>query len=88
VDNIKMDIRNIGWRVTNLIEMPHDRDRRRVLVDMEMNFGVPKHVGEFLSSCTTGSFSRRAQPEGVGYLMKYSKPVNKEGLAEYQRNLL
>jgi hypothetical protein len=28
VDNIKMDNRKIGWRITNLIEMAHDEDRR------------------------------------------------------------
>jgi hypothetical protein len=30
-----------------------------------INLRVPKNVGEFLSSCATGGFSRRAQPHGV-----------------------
>jgi hypothetical protein len=43
------------------IDLAQDRDQWRILVTTIMNFRVPKNVGKFLSSCTTGSFSRRAQ---------------------------
>jgi hypothetical protein len=33
----------------------------RVLVNTVINLGIPQNVGKFLSSCTTGGFSRRAR---------------------------
>jgi hypothetical protein len=49
VDNIKTDLRVNGW------------DQWRALLNILLNFRVPKNAGNFLSSCTTGGFSRRAQ---------------------------
>jgi hypothetical protein len=43
------------------INLAQDRDQWRVLVDTVMNLRVPKNAGKFLSSCTTGGFSRKAQ---------------------------
>jgi hypothetical protein len=42
-----------------------DRDQWRVVFNKVMNLRVPENVGKFLSSCTTGGFSRRAQLYGV-----------------------
>jgi hypothetical protein len=61
VDIIKMDLREIGWGVTVWIDLAQDRDQWRALVNTVMNFLVLQNVGKFLSSCTTGGFSRRAQ---------------------------
>jgi hypothetical protein len=36
-------------------------DQWRDLMDMAMNLLVPENAGKFLSSCTVGSFSTRAQ---------------------------
>jgi hypothetical protein len=41
VDNIKMDLREIGWDGMNWIDLPQDRDQWRVLVNTVMNIRVP-----------------------------------------------
>jgi hypothetical protein len=47
------------------IDLAQDRDQWRALMNTAMNFPVPKNAGKFLSCCTTGGFSRRAQLHGV-----------------------
>jgi hypothetical protein len=61
VNNIKMHLRVIGGGVMNWIDLAQDRDQWRALVNPVMNLWVPYNVAKFLSSCTTGSFLRRAQ---------------------------
>jgi hypothetical protein len=41
VDNIKMDLRGIGWDGLDLIDLAQDRDQWRVLVNTVMNLWVP-----------------------------------------------
>jgi hypothetical protein len=41
VDNIKMDIEEIGWDGRNWIDLARDRDQRRALVNTVMNRRVP-----------------------------------------------
>jgi hypothetical protein len=43
------------------IDLARDIHRWRALVNTVMNFRVPYNPGKFLSNCTIGSFSRRAQ---------------------------
>jgi hypothetical protein len=43
------------------IDLAQDRDQWRALVNTAMNLQVPLNAGKFSSSCTIGSFSRRAQ---------------------------
>jgi hypothetical protein len=61
VDNIKMDLREIGWDSMDWIDLAQDRDQWRALVKTVMNLRVLYKAGKYLSSCTIGSFSRRAQ---------------------------
>jgi hypothetical protein len=61
VDNIKIDLREIGWDGVDWIYLAQDRDQWKAPVDTVMNLRVPYNAGKFLSSCTTGGFSRRAQ---------------------------
>jgi hypothetical protein len=43
------------------IVLAQDRDQWRALVSTVMKLPFPLNFGKFLSSCTIGSFSRRAQ---------------------------
>jgi hypothetical protein len=62
VDNIKMNLREIGWGGMNWSDLAQDMlDQWRVLVNTVKNLWVPSNVGKFLSSYTTGGFSRRVQ---------------------------
>jgi hypothetical protein len=40
-DNIKMDLREVGWGGTDWINLAQDRDRWRTLVYTVMNLRVP-----------------------------------------------
>jgi hypothetical protein len=41
VDNIKMDLREIGWDGIDWMELAQDRDQWRALVNTVMNLRVP-----------------------------------------------
>jgi hypothetical protein len=41
VDNIKMDLREIGWDGVDWIDLAQDRDQWRSLVNMVMNLWIP-----------------------------------------------
>jgi hypothetical protein len=69
VDNIKMDLREIGWGDVNWMNLAQDRDQWRALVSTIIKLGVSKNAGKFLSDCTTGGFARRAQLHEVRYAL-------------------
>jgi hypothetical protein len=41
VDNIEIDLREIGWDNKDWINLAHDRDQRTALVNTVINFRVP-----------------------------------------------
>jgi hypothetical protein len=61
MDNVKMDLREIGWGDMDWIDLAQDRDQWRALANTVMNLRIPQNFGNFLNSRTTGGFSRRAQ---------------------------
>jgi hypothetical protein len=60
-DNIKMDLRETEWNGMDWMDLAQDTNQWRALVNAVMNLRVHKKAGKFLSGCTVGSFSRRAQ---------------------------
>jgi hypothetical protein len=62
-----MNLKEIGWGGIDWIDLAQDRDKWRALVNTVMNLRVPYNAGKFLSSCTTGGLSRRAQLHEVSY---------------------
>ena len=65
VDNIRMDLQEVGRRYVDWIGLAQDRDRWRTLVSAVMNLRVPWNAGNFLTSCKPVSFSRRTLLHGV-----------------------
>jgi hypothetical protein len=55
VDNIKMDLREIGWDDMDWIDLPQDRDQWRALVNTVMNLRLLQNAAKFLSSCAIGA---------------------------------
>jgi hypothetical protein len=54
--NIKMHPGEIGWGGMDWIDLNHDRDQWRALLNMVTNCQVPHNIGKFLCSCMTGGF--------------------------------
>jgi hypothetical protein len=61
VNSVKMDLREIGRDGMDWLDLAQDTDQWRALVNTVMNFRGPQNSEKFLSSCTTGGFSRRVQ---------------------------
>jgi hypothetical protein len=53
---MKMDLQEIRWGGRDWIDLAHNRDQWRALLNTEMNLGVPQNVWKFLSGCITGGF--------------------------------
>jgi hypothetical protein len=51
-DNIKTDLREIGWDGMDWIDLAQDRDQWRGHVNTVMNLRVPIYAGKFMSGCT------------------------------------
>jgi hypothetical protein len=62
VDNIKMQLVDIGWGGIGWIGLAQDRDRCGALVNKALGYRVPQNVGRFLNTCKTAWLSRRGQP--------------------------
>ena len=65
VDNIRMDLQEVGSGYMDWIGRAQDRDSWWTLVSAVMNLRVPLNAGNFLTSCKPVSFSRRSLQHGV-----------------------
>ena len=59
VDNIRMDLQEVGCEYMDWIGLAQDKDRWRTVVSAVMNLRVPWNSGNLLTSCKTVSCSRR-----------------------------
>jgi hypothetical protein len=65
VDNIRIDLVDVGWGDVDWIGLAQDRDRWRALVNSVLNLGVTYNAGKLSSVLTTGGLSSGAQLHGV-----------------------
>ena len=68
VDNIRMDLQEMGCGYMDWIGLDQDRERWRTLVSEVMNLRVLWNAGNFLTNCKPVSFSRRTLHHGVSKL--------------------
>jgi hypothetical protein len=61
VDNIRMDLEELGWGDVDWIGLVQDRNRWRVLVNSVLNLRVPRNTGKLSSGITAGGLSSSAQ---------------------------
>jgi hypothetical protein len=65
MDNIRMDLVEVGWGDVDWIGLTQDRDRWRALVNLVLNIRVPYNAGKLSSVQTTRDLSSSAQLHGV-----------------------
>jgi hypothetical protein len=61
VDNIEMDLVEIGWSGVDWIGLAQDRDSYRGLANVVVNLRVPKNTRKVSSGCATGGLSSNVQ---------------------------
>jgi len=75
VDNIRMNLQEVGCGYMDWIGLAQDRDGWRTLVSAVMNLRVPWNAGNYLTSCKPVSFSRRTLHLGVSKYVISVKPI-------------
>jgi hypothetical protein len=68
VDNIRMELVEVGLGDVDWIDLARDRDRWRALVNSVMNLRAPSNAGKLSSVQTTRDLSSSAQLHGVSYI--------------------
>jgi hypothetical protein len=61
MDNIKMQLGEMGWGGVDWIGVAQNMDKWKALVNAVMNLQVPQNAGNLSSSYTTGGLSSCAQ---------------------------
>jgi hypothetical protein len=65
LDNVRMDLVEVGWSNVDWIGLAQDRERWRALVNSVLNLQVPSNAGKVTGALTTGGLSSSAQLHGV-----------------------
>jgi len=65
VDNIRLDLQEVGYGYMDWIGLAQDRESWRTLVSAVMKLRVPCNARNFLTGCKPDSFSRRTLHHGV-----------------------
>ena len=76
VDNIRLDLQEVGCGYMDWIGLAQHRERWRTLVNAVMNIRVPWNAGNFLTSCKPVSFSRRTLHHAVSIAVPCKTPVS------------
>jgi hypothetical protein len=61
VDNIRMDLGEVGWGDVDWIGLAQDRNRWKALVNSVFNLRVPRNAGKLPSGLISIGLSRSAQ---------------------------
>jgi hypothetical protein len=69
VDNIKINLGEIGWGGMDWIRLTQDMNKWKALMNTVMNLWVPYSTRNFLSNCTNGGFSITAQLHEISYFV-------------------
>jgi hypothetical protein len=59
VDNVKIELGEIGWVGIDWIDNVQDRHQWRALVKAVITHRIPQNARKFFSSCTTNGLSRK-----------------------------
>jgi hypothetical protein len=61
MDNIRMDLGEVGWGGVDWIGLAKNRYRWRILVNSVLNFRVPRNAGKLSSGLSSSGLSSSAQ---------------------------
>jgi hypothetical protein len=71
VDNIRMDVGEVGWADVDWIGLAQDRDKWRALVNVVTNLRAPQNAGKLSSDCSTnGGLSSGVQLLRISYHLR------------------
>jgi hypothetical protein len=70
VDNVRMDLGEVGWVDVDWTGLAQDMNRWRALVNSVLNLRVPLNAGKLSSRLTTGGLSSSARLLRVSYVSR------------------